>query len=106
MTEAQLEPSVASLRGGGWNFTMPGAAEPFKSFPSTRWIEVITWTSMINACGKCQPPRGRAAQQVFRKMLESGVKPNKVTLQALGRAIGFQKQRALLRDLGIRSDGP
>lgn len=23
---------MASLRGGGWNFTMPGAAEPFKSF--------------------------------------------------------------------------
>ncbi|CAK9067628.1 unnamed protein product [Durusdinium trenchii] len=65
MTEAQLEPSV------------------------------ITWTSMINACGKCQPPRGRAAQQVFRKMLESGVKPNKVTLQALGRAIGSLACRRL-----------
>ena len=32
---------------------------------------------MINACAKCQPRRGFAAQKVFKQMLRSGVQPNK-----------------------------
>jgi len=39
--------------------------------------QVVTWTSMINACANCQPRRGVAAQKVFQQMLQSGVQPNK-----------------------------
>lgn len=66
---------------------------------------VVTWTSMINACANCQPRRGVAAQKVFQQMLQSGVQPNKVTLQALGRALGFQRQRAFLQSLGWKLQG-
>ena len=45
--------------------------------PQIRHQQVVTWTSMINACAKCQPRRGVAAQKVFQQMLQSGVQPNK-----------------------------
>eukprot|EP00438_Fugacium_kawagutii_P032038 Skav217854 [mRNA] locus=scaffold5889:40572:42828:- [translate_table: standard] len=61
---------------------------------------VITWTSMINACAKCRPPRGFAARKIFKQMLANGVQPNKVTMQALGRAMGFERKRAFLQKLG------
>ena len=38
---------------------------------------VVTFTSMLDACGRSRPPRHGTAKRVFQRMLEMELQPNK-----------------------------
>lgn len=63
---------------------------------------VVTWTSMVTACANAIPRRSDAAERVFQRMVQIGVAPNRLTLRALGRAVGGRRRAELLVELGLR----
>lgn len=61
---------------------------------------LITYTSAIAACANVHPKLTSMAEQLLDEMLSRRLVPNTVTLQALDRAVGAKRRRALTGKLG------
>lgn len=81
MTDVALDNAVVDMYAKAGEF-----ADARRAFDEMPYRNVVSWTSLITACGK--NGFGEDAVSLFDRMVEDGVKPNDVTFLSLLSACG------------------
>eukprot|EP00435_Cladocopium_sp_Y103_P042565 s1998_g11.t2 len=66
------------------------------------WPNVLTYNYLLQSMIRSQPKMERQAEDVFRHMMQCGIKSNELTQIHLARVVGLQKARSLFNEFNIK----
>ena len=66
------------------------------------WPSVVTYNYLLQSMIRSQPKMERQAEDVFRHMMQSGIKSNDVTQKHLARVVGLDKAISLCEEFNLK----
>lgn len=113
-----LQPDVitytALIKGHGMRCDIKGAEHILDIMLAARVRpDVISWTSFIRACGRVKKRNAKAgnsvganaeaaAERALNRMVENGINPSQITLEALDGVLGAQRREELWQEIKTR----